>query len=153
MTVSDVVVVVDGRRALVRWSRPDVKIDRPPLVLVPGCGRDQADFDPLVAALALSRVEVLVVPLPGRSGVEGPVPSSSSEAAAFVRAVLRTAGVRRVVIGGHSWGGAVALELALDDVDDGVAGLALLSTGARLRVAQAVFDHVEAAGDVTALAD
>ncbi len=123
-----------------------------PLVLVPGCGCDHHAFDALLEELSLHDVEVLVPALPGRAGIAGCVTSASSSSA-YVLRLLAALGIGRAVVGGHSWGGAVAQELALDDVDGRIAGLVLLSTGARLRVAQAMLDAVEASGDLVALAD
>lgn len=121
-----------------------------PLVLVPGCGRDHHDFDPLLDELAGH--DLLVPALPGRAGVPGAPPASAEEAARYVLAVLDACGITRVVVGGHSYGGAIALELALA-APTRVAGLALLSTGARLRVAPAMLEAVAASGDDVALAD
>jgi pimeloyl-ACP methyl ester carboxylesterase len=146
-----------------------------PLVLIPGCGRDHHDFDALIEQLPVD-VDVVVACLPGRAGIAGTPPASTSSAAAFVRAMLAELSITRAVIGGHSYGGAIALELALDaheprfareagkawrghvSHDDGLrsglcSGLCLLSTGARLRVHPAVFESVEASGDLVALAD
>jgi pimeloyl-ACP methyl ester carboxylesterase len=122
-----------------------------PLVLVPGCGRDHSAFDPLL--VALRGRDVIVPALPGRAGVDGPVPASAAQAAVYVTALLDALGVSRAVVGGHSYGGGVALELAFHDVTERVVGLALLCTGARLRVSPGIFDSMAAAGDFVALAD
>ncbi|MDP2340503.1 MAG: alpha/beta hydrolase [Deltaproteobacteria bacterium] len=145
-------VRVEGRRAVFRRMRGRSAL---PLVLVPGCGRDHHDFDPLLEQLADidSDVDVVVLALPGRAGTPGPPPSSPSAAAAFVRAMLRALSIERALIGGHSYGGGIAIETALVDVDGLVAGLFLLSTGARLRVHPALLESVEAAGELVALAD
>ena len=127
----------------------------PPLVFVPGCGRGPDDVDALRAALGGR--DVIVPALRGRrGGADGPPPASAEEAAAFVAADVADRGIERFLVGGHSYGGAIALALALArrdatatrtapawdarGADDegprrGVVGLALVSTGARLRVA------------------
>lgn len=139
-------VVVRGARALVRRRAGE----GPPLVLVPGCGCDHHALDGLIDAL-VGR-EVIVPALPGRAGVPGPLLTSTADAARYLVDVLDALGVARVVVGGHSWGGAIAIEVALAEPTR-VVGLALLSTGARLRVAPAVLEGVAASGDEVALAD
>jgi pimeloyl-ACP methyl ester carboxylesterase len=57
-----------------------------------------------------------------------------SECADDVAGVLDALGIPRAAVGGHSLGGAVALTLALERPGR-VAGLVLVATGARLRVA------------------
>ena len=132
--VSDEQWRVDGGVAVVRRLRGSVVSSAPPrvpLVLVPGCGRDHRAFDPLLHALRPHDVDVVVVCLPGRCGIAGPPAASASAAADFVRGLLNEAGIERAVIGGHSFGGAVALELALVDAER-CAGLVLLSTACHL---------------------
>lgn len=143
---TDLELLVRGQRAVLR-RRPGAGL---PLLLVPGCGRDQHDFDALLEALP--GFDVLVPALPGRAGVPGPPPSSAAQAARYTLELLDACGVERALVGGHSYGGAVALELALL-APERVLGLALLSTGARLRVAPAVLEGVAASGDEVALAD
>jgi pimeloyl-ACP methyl ester carboxylesterase len=58
---------------------------------------------------------------------------------------LQTAGLQETVIVGHSMGGAVALKLGLDCAQR-VAGLVLIATGARLRVAPPTFEALQ--GDI-----
>jgi pimeloyl-ACP methyl ester carboxylesterase len=53
--------------------------------------------------------------------------------------MLDALGIPRAVVGGHSMGGAIALTLALE-APDRVAGLLLVGTGARLRVAPAMLE-------------
>ncbi len=118
----------------------------PALVLIPGCGRDRHAYDPLVACL--DGVDVIPLSLPGRDGIPGPAPASAREAALWVRARLRETGVSRAIIGGHSYGGGVAIELALLCGEDGtglVAGLVLMDTGARLRAHPDILAGAEAA--------
>ncbi|MBI1947404.1 MAG: alpha/beta hydrolase [Deltaproteobacteria bacterium] len=139
-------LTVRGARAVVR-RRVGQGV---PLVLVPGCGRDHHDFDRLLDAL--EGADVIVPALPGRAGVPGAPPADAAEAARYVLDVLDACRVTRAVVGGHSYGGAIAIEAALAEPDR-VAGLALLSTGARLRVAPAMIEAVAASGDQVALAD
>lgn len=136
---TDTLVDVGGRPGVVRRVRGEGL----PLVLIPGCGGDHHAFDPLLACLPGR--EVVVVCLPGRSGVAGPAPTSAADAASYVGAVLSALGIGRAVMGGHSYGGGIAIELALLDAGARVAGLVLLDTGARLRAHPDILAAAEAA--------
>ncbi|MEO6835018.1 MAG: alpha/beta fold hydrolase [Candidatus Tumulicola sp.] len=79
--------------------------------------------------------------LPGRRG-EATGPSTIAE---FADAVERQLGARSagdVVLCGHSMGGAIALELGLRDRGS-VRGIVLIDSGAKLRVAPALFESLE----------
>ena len=78
---------------------------------------------------ALSDVRVLA---PDRPGYDGRPALDFAGNARRLSAVLSNTGVERAVIVGHSWGGGVALQMALDHPEQ-VAGLCLLgSIGSRL---------------------
>lgn len=103
----------------------------PPIVLLHGAGATHHTFDPLLPYLA--RPELVIPSLPGREGSTGPPLASISELARLVAALIRGLGHRRAVVSGHSFGGAIALELAITEPEL-VCGLVLIATGARLRV-------------------
>lgn len=121
------IVLGDGAHATVA-VRPG---SGPALVLVHGAGMRETAFDELLPHLA--GLDVVVPALPGRAQTDGPAPATAGAAAAYILAVVRALALPRVVVVGHSYGGAVALEVALAG-DPAVVGLALLATGARLRV-------------------
>lgn len=79
--------------------------------------------------------------LPGRCSPGEP--QSIAEFAASIAAYIDGRKLREVVLCGHSMGAAVALELALRR-HPALAGLVLLGGGARLRVAPAIFERMEA---------
>jgi pimeloyl-ACP methyl ester carboxylesterase len=82
----------------------------------------------------LADVARVVAPdLPGHGRTGGSLPRRIAESADWVARFLDVIGLDRVVIGGHSMGGAIALQFALSRPER-VAGLALIGTGARLRV-------------------
>lgn len=116
----------------------------PPLVLVHGAGGSLAHWPPALRELAGRRV--LAVVLPGHGGSPPPAAATVPDAARAVLELADALAVERVVVGGHSMGGAIALTLALAHPDR-VAGLVLVSTGARLRVAPAILEGT-AAGPV-----
>lgn len=87
----------------------------------------------------LKGVSRLVIPdLPGHAASAGPARETIRETAAWLAEFLREIGVRGFVLAGHSMGGAVALQAALDRLP-GIEALILAGTGARLKVSPAIF--------------
>jgi pimeloyl-ACP methyl ester carboxylesterase len=92
----------------------------------PGRGRD---WDPVLAELDGCRVLA-----PDRPGYDGTPPRDFAGNAQALAALAHASGVDRLVVVGHSWGGGVALQLALDHPEL-VAGLCLIgSIGSPLAV-------------------
>lgn len=104
----------------------------PAVCLVHGSGGSREAWTHQLAGLA-DIARVVAVDLPGHGGSGGTVPRRIEDAAAVVAAFLDALGIARVVIGGHSMGGAIAQQFALS-YRDRVEGLILVGTGARLRV-------------------
>jgi pimeloyl-ACP methyl ester carboxylesterase len=103
------------------------------IVLLHGAGLCGAVWKPLRA-----HVDAGAPSLPGRDGVPGPAPATVEEAAAWLASTLEAP----AVVAGHSYGGAVALELALTRPDL-VAGVVLMATGARLRVHPVILETLD----------
>jgi pimeloyl-ACP methyl ester carboxylesterase len=104
----------------------------PEILLLHGAGGSEHTFDALLPCLPFG---ALVPALPGRSGSEGPPLRSAADAARWIAEFLQVVDLPQFVAVGHSLGGAVALELGLAAASlPALKGLALLSTGARLRV-------------------
>ena len=119
----------------------------PVLVLVHGAGGTRLHWPGELRRLPGATVYTLDLPGHGRSGGHGC--DSIEGYAEAVIAFLQRLGVERAVIVGHSMGGAIAQTLALDFADPssssgqvGVAGLVLIATGARLRVAPAILEDI-----------
>jgi len=117
-------------------------VKAPPLVLLHGAGCDHHVFDALVSRLG--GFDCIALDLPGRGEAPTNPARTASEAADFVATALSERGIARAVLLGHSYGGAVALELALAHPAK-VAGLVLVATGARLRVHEAILAAMEEA--------
>ncbi|HEY8432831.1 MAG TPA: alpha/beta fold hydrolase [Sandaracinaceae bacterium] len=117
------------------------RAEGPPLVLVHGAGGNARVWAPF--ARELSGFDVLAPSLPGRAGSAGPACARAADAARALEALLEELGVRGAIVLGHSYGGAVAIELAL--LSDRVASLALVASGARLRVRASVLAAAEEA--------
>jgi pimeloyl-ACP methyl ester carboxylesterase len=110
------------------------------LVLVHGAGQDHHAL--LALAQAITSLDVVALDLPGRGMGSVPACANTSEAASLLGHVLDDETLRRpTLLGGHSLGGAVAIEVALSRA---LPALVLLSTGARLRVRDAILDDVRA---------
>jgi pimeloyl-ACP methyl ester carboxylesterase len=111
----------------------------PALVLVHGAGGSRLLWPPKLRRLPGVTVYTLDLPGHGRSG--GQACDTVAGYAEAVVAFLDEVRIARAVIAGHSLGGAIALTLVLD-FPDRVAGLVLVASGARLRVAPAILEGV-----------
>ena len=107
-----------------------------PLVLVHGSGHTHESFAAQAEALACDAVS-----LPGHP--EGDALGSVGDCAAWLAKYLRWKGADQAIVGGNSLGGAIAIEFALR-YPELTAGLVLIGTGARLKVAPAIFEMIDA---------
>ena len=106
--------------------------EKPPMVLIHGAGSSHLCWPGEIRRLAGSRVYALDLPGHGKSGGRG-----LQSLAAYGQAItawLEAVNLSRAVFVGHSMGGAIALQLALDHPDQ-VLGLGLISSAARLPIA------------------
>lgn len=117
---------------------------RPPLLLVHGAGGSSLHFAQLMGLLA-PHMACVAPDLPGHG--QSPAGERVAEADLLDHYVERLAelaeslGLGRFVLLGHSMGGAVAQLFALK-YPDRLAGLVLMATAARLKVAPAVFETI-----------
>ncbi len=118
------------------------------MLLIHGAGGQHVHWPPQVRRLPGVRTIAPDLPGHGKSGGEGC--DTVIGYAANLLALMDAVAVERFVAVGHSMGGAVAQMLALD-APQRVAGLALVSTGARLRVAPQILDNLP--GNLDAVAD
>jgi pimeloyl-ACP methyl ester carboxylesterase len=117
--------------------------DGPPLVLLHGAGANALVWEPL--RRELSSFDLFAPSLPGRLGTEGEAFARADDAARWLRDVLEALGAPHAIVVGHSYGGAVALELAL--LGAPLAGLVLVGSGARLRVHPAILEGARQAAE------
>jgi pimeloyl-ACP methyl ester carboxylesterase len=111
--------------------------DSPPLLLIHGAGGSRLHWPPEIRRLP--DVRVLAIDLPGHGESPGPDKHSIEAYAGWLLDWLESEGLDRVVPAGHSMGGAIALTMALQ-APARLAGLVLVSSGARLRVAPPILD-------------
>lgn len=120
-------------------SRRGATTGSAPLVFVHGAGGCHQHW--LYVLRALAHATSYAPDLPGHGRSTGTGRNSIGAYADWLVAFLDVLGQERAVLVGHSLGGAVALDLALR-YPERVAGLGLVGTGARLRVAPDILDGV-----------
>jgi pimeloyl-ACP methyl ester carboxylesterase len=131
-------VTVAGERTFYALYQSDVWC-KCNLVLVHGAGGSHLDWPAPLRRLRGANVYDL--DLPGHSRSEGTGRSSIAAYRDFFLAFLDALGLERAVVVGHSMGGAIVLDLALH-YPDRLAGLILVGSGARLRVAPAILTGI-----------
>jgi len=129
---------VGGRRAHYLHRAP-VPAGSLPLIYLHGAGGTHQHW--LYQVRDLPRVPTYALDLPGHGQSTGPGYDSIQAYANWLVAFLDAAGLGQVVVAGHSMGGAIALDVALQHPGR-VAGLVLIATGARLRVAPGLLDAI-----------
>jgi pimeloyl-ACP methyl ester carboxylesterase len=117
--------VEGGRLHVVEMGPPDA----PPVVLLHGASGNLRDMRLALGEGLARQYRVIMVDRPGhgwsaRHG--GPADASPARQAALIHQALETIGVRRAILVGHSWSGALATAYALDHPQS-VAGLLLLA--------------------------
>jgi pimeloyl-ACP methyl ester carboxylesterase len=134
---------VPTSNGLYYFSSGAENLQRPPTVLIHGAGGHHLYWPPQVRRLPGQRMVALDLPGHGKSGGIGH--QTIEEYADDVMAFLDAMGFTTAVLIGHSMGGAVALEVALDHPERAL-GLCLLGSGAKLRVAPALLGIVAEPG-------
>ncbi|MEP7121034.1 MAG: alpha/beta fold hydrolase [Byssovorax sp.] len=102
--------LVGGRAARVCLREGRAGLRSPALLLLHGVGANHHYFAPL--AERLGEYTLIVPSLPGRCGSDGPPVCTVPEAAEWVRDLLTELNPPEVVAIGHSYGGAILMELA-----------------------------------------
>ncbi len=118
---------IDGMRQHVAESGTSTDAQELPIVLIHGAGCNLEDMRFALADRLIGR-RVIFLDRPGHGWSErrGRYGSAPQDQAAMVARVLDRLGIGRAIVVGHSWGGVLALRLALDQPQR-VAGLVLLA--------------------------
>jgi pimeloyl-ACP methyl ester carboxylesterase len=112
--------------------------DLPVVVLLHGAGGSHLGWPP--GLRRLPDFAVMGVDLPGHGRSQPPGRQSINAYAANITALLRQQNLNQAILIGHSMGGAIAQTVALTHPDM-VAGLVLISTGAKLPVANLILEQ------------
>jgi pimeloyl-ACP methyl ester carboxylesterase len=110
-----------------------------PVVFIHGAGGSHQHW--LYQVRDLSQAPTYALDLPGHGRSAAPGRDSVQAYSGWLVALLDALELERVVLVGHSMGGAIALCATLD-IPDRIAGLGLLASGARLSVSPALLDAI-----------
>lgn len=132
-------VSVDGEKLNYQLHHGTQRPAGPPLVLVHGAGGNLMHWPGELRRLAGHTVYALDLPGHGKSGGTGRIEIGAY--AEVVREFAEALALPAFVLSGHSMGGAIAIEFALR-YPGRLAGLILVGTGAKLRVAPQILTGI-----------
>ena len=112
-------------------------VEQPPVLLIHGAGGDHLYWPPQVRRMAYGRIFAVDLPGHGLSGRLGC--QRMEDYARSLIYLLDALGISRAVVVGHSMGGGIALQMALD-WPQRVLALGLVATGAHLPVSPQLLD-------------
>ena len=115
----------------------------PPLLCIHGAGGNHTVWLDAMKHIAGDR-RAIALDLPGHGLSSGPASESIADYVGQAKAFVDALDLAPLVICGHSMGGGVAVEYGLLHPEN-LAGLVLVSSGARLRVAPAILELLETA--------
>lgn len=135
---------VDGREAYAYTGGKPFDANLPCVVLVHGAMNDHSVWALQSRYLAHHGCGVLAVDLPGHGRSAGPAPASVEDAAGWLLALLRAAGVSRAALVGHSMGSLIALEAvarsAADEAGPQASRLVMIATAFPMKVSPALLE-------------
>ncbi len=139
------VATIKTERGTIHYRDYRKQTEGSPLVLVHGAGGTFLDW-PVQMRRGL---EAIALDLPGHGESAPPGRDRIPAYAADVGAFLRALDLRSAILVGHSMGGAIVQQIALDEPDR-VRGLILVGTGARLRVNELILNGIVSDNEATA---
>ena len=114
----------------------------PYVFFIHGSGGSAASWQGCLSPLG-DQVNAVALDLPGHGQTIGPHPGSVAGLAEWVYQAMGEFNPDRFILAGHSLGGAIAQQFALNHPDD-LAGLILIGSGARLKVAPQILEGIKA---------
>lgn len=120
------------------FSHGEGDLSRPPVILMHGAGGNHLYWPPQVRHLEGERI--LAVDLPGHGKSQGVGRHTIGDYASAIIAFMDALHLNRAVLAGHSMGGAVALQAAIQSPER-VLGLVLVGSAAHLRVSRALLNR------------
>ena len=132
-------VTIDGRKIYYSFNEAESGEVRPNLILIHGAGGRNIDWPGKMRAMA--NASVYALDLPGHAKSDGPGHNTIEDYAAFVLAFIDALNLERVVLCGHSMGGAIAQTVALQNPPS-VIGIVLVGTGAKMPVSPAILEGI-----------
>ncbi len=114
-----------------------------PVVLIHGAGGNHLYWPPEIRRMKGQRVLALDLPGHGKSG--GPGEQSIQGYSDALLRWMDVLGLQKIALVGHSMGGAITMTFA-NQHPERIAGMGLISTGARLKVAPALMEHTASSG-------
>ena len=113
------------------------QLNYPPVILIHGAGGNHLSWPPQIRRLPEKRV--FAIDLPGHGKSEGAGRHSIDEYVEDLISFIESLDIHKALLVGVSMGGAIALAFALK-YPNKVQGLALLGTGAKMRVAPEILE-------------
>lgn len=138
---------LDDCRLFFQLSLNDLSRRKPPLLLIHGAGGTHRHWP--VALRRLPDWTVYALDLPGHGKSSGAGYDTAAGYGEQIFAFCGALGLDRVVLAGHSMGGAIVQDFALR-YGGRLAGMVLVGTGAKLRVAPAILDGLLSDFEATA---
>ncbi|MHB1126682.1 MAG: alpha/beta fold hydrolase [Bacillota bacterium] len=113
-------------------ERQDTATPRYTVILIHGAGGSHSSWLEVLPSLG-AEDRVIAVDLPGHGSSEGLPSNSMAVYRDFIRDFARALDINTFVLGGHSMGGGITLDYALN-YPDHLEGILLVGTGGRLKV-------------------
>jgi len=131
-------IIIDDARINIEGA---IEPDKPVIFAVHGAGGGAWLWRKMRVAFG-GNASLLAIDLPDHCSSGGKGSSSITEYREVVRKVVRKMGLDKPIAMGHSMGGAIVIDWALNNPEE-LSGLVLVGTGARLRVASGIFQAVK----------
>jgi len=130
-------IVVQGQDV---WFQDSMKACPRTILFLHGAGGSHHTFRDQWAVLK-GTARLVIPDLPGHAQSGGSPRDTVAEYAEWVAAFAEEVGLSRFVLAGHSMGGAIALQAAIDRLP-GIEALVLLGTGARLKISPVILEGI-----------